>query len=94
MHHRNSARKRVVKVKLYGDPPEIGAALTAGAAQVGTLTSLSGHDGLATARIDRLVEAEATNQPVMAGATLVGLTLPVATEARPAIGDQVAHAQG
>ena len=92
VHHRNSARKRVVKVKVYGDPPEVGAALTAGPAQVGTLTSLSGHDGLATARIDRLAEAEAAKQPVLAGGTLVGLVLPIATEARPAIQDQVMNA--
>ena len=89
VHHRNAARRRVVKVKLYGDPPEPGAALTAGPAQVGMLTSVAGRDGLAAARIDRLAEAEAAKQPVMAGETLVGLTLPVATEARPAI-----HAEG
>ena len=85
VHHRNSARRRVAKVTLYGDPPEIGASLTAGSAQVGTLTSLAGRDGLAAVRIDRLAEAEAAKQPVMAGETLVGLSLPVATEARPAI---------
>jgi len=85
VHHRNSARKRIVKVHVYGDPPPIGADLTAGPAQIGTLTSLVGHDGLATARIDRLAEAEVAKLPVLAGETLVGIMLPAASDARPAI---------
>lgn len=93
VHHRNSARRRVAKVKLYGDPAPLGTTLTAGPAQVGTLTSVAGRDGLAAVRIDRLAEAEAAKLPVMAGETLVGLSLPVATAARPAIRDQVENAE-
>ena len=85
VHHRNSARKRVVKVHFYGDPPPVGSELSAGAAPIGTITSLSGHDGLATARIDRLAEAEAAHMPVLAGETLVGIALPSANDVRPAI---------
>ena len=89
VRHRNAARRRIVKVHVYGDPPPVGAALTAGPAQIGTLTSLAGRDGLATARVDRLAEAEAAKQPVLAGETLVGLTLPSASDVRPTI-----HAEG
>ena len=85
VHHRNSARRRVVKVKLYGDPPAIGAELTAGPTAIGTLTSLAGRDGLASVRVDRLAEAEAAKLPVMAGDTLAGLALPIASNVRPAI---------
>jgi folate-binding protein YgfZ len=78
VHHRNSARKRIVKVRFDGAPPEIGAALTAGPAQIGTLTSLAGHDGLASARLDRLAEAEAEKQPVHAGSAALHITPPAA----------------
>lgn len=79
VHHRNSARKRVVKVQFYGDPPANGSALTAGAMQIGRLTSQAGQEGLATARIDRLEEAAVANAPVLAADTLVGVTLPAAS---------------
>ena len=78
VHHRNSARKRIVKVRFDGPPPKIGAALTAGPAQIGTLTSLAGQAGLASARLDRLAEAEAENQPVHAGTALAEITPPAA----------------
>ena len=81
VHHRNSARKRIVKVRFDGPPPEIGAALTAGPAQIGTLTSLAGHDGLATARLDRLAEAAAENRAVHAGTALVAIIAPEASHA-------------
>ena len=76
VHHRNSARKRIVKVRFDSAPPEIGAALTAGPAQIGTLTSLAGPDGLASARLDRLAEAEAEGQPVHAGTAVAYVTPP------------------
>jgi folate-binding protein YgfZ len=79
VHHRKSARKRVVKVHFYGNPAPDGADLVAGTLQIGRITSQAGHDGLATARTDRLAEAEATSIPVMASETLVGITLPFAS---------------
>ena len=81
VHHRSTARKRIVRVRVHGEPPAVGAALTAGPAQIGTLTSLAGHDGLAGARIDRLAEAVADKQPVHAGDALVEVTLPEAAHA-------------
>ena len=79
VHHRGSARKRVVRVEFYGDPPPIGAALAAGDQRIGEVTSVSGRAGLAMARIDRLAEAESTKIPVLAGETLVGVSLPTAS---------------
>ena len=76
VHHRNSARKRIVKVHFYGDPAPQGSALVAGGLQIGAITSAAGTEALAMARIDRLAEAEASHAPVMAAETLVGITLP------------------
>ena len=83
VHHRNSARKRVVKVHFYGTVPEAGTQLRAGEAVLGTVTSLAEGEGLATARTDRLAEAEASKVPVTAGETLVGVTLPTASAVTP-----------
>ncbi len=77
VHHRGSARKRVVKLAFFGDPPAVDTALAAGTAQIGQVTSVAGRVGLAAVRIDRLADAESTSIPVLAGETLVGITLPV-----------------
>ena len=84
VHHRNSARKRVVRLHFYGTPPAPGTPLAAGEAALGTVTSLAAAEGLAAARIDRLAEAEANKVPVTAGETLVGVTLPAASAVTPA----------
>ena len=83
VHHRNSARKRVVKLQFYGAVPEVGAPLAAGETVLGTVTSLAGDVGLAAARTDRLAEAEASKVPVTAGETLVGVTMPSASAVTP-----------
>lgn len=79
VHHRNSARKRIVRLHFFGDPPPASAALTAGSTQIGQVTSVAAGVGLAMARIDRLAEAEASSAPVLAGETLVGVSLPAAS---------------
>ncbi len=76
VHHRKSARKRVVRIHFYGDPAPSGALLMAGPLRIGEITSLAAHEGLASARIDRLAEAGAANVPVTANETLVSVTLP------------------
>lgn len=83
VHHRSSARKRIVRLSFFGDPPVVGAALTAGTLQIGTVTSIAESTGLATARVDRLGEAESTNVPVLAGETLVGVSLPTKSHVTP-----------
>ena len=79
VHHRNSARKRIVKLHFYGAPPIPGTPISAGEAALGTVTSVIEGEGLAAARIDRLAEAELSKVPVMAGETLVGVTLPASS---------------
>lgn len=83
VHHRNSARKRVVKLHFYGDVPGPGASVAAGALAIGTVTSVAVDEGLAAVRIDRLAEAEAMKIPVTAAETLVGVTLPSASAVTP-----------
>lgn len=87
VHHRKSARKRVVRVHFYGAPVANGAELVAGSLRVGQITSLASHEALASARIDRLAEAEAASVPVMAGETLVAITLPAPSLVEPAASD-------
>ncbi len=76
VHHRKSARKRVVKIHFYGDPAPDGAELMAGPLRIGEITSCASHEALASARIDRLAEAASANVPVTANETLVAVTLP------------------
>ncbi len=83
VHHRKSARKRVVKVHFYGDPAPRGAELVAGPLRVGEITSRTAHEALASARTDRLAEAAAAGVPVTANDTLVAITLPVSDDAEP-----------
>ena len=83
VHHRKSARKRVVRLHCYGTPAVIGAAVQAGSVALGTVTSVSGSEALATLRIDRLAEAETTSTPVTIDDTLVAVSLPVAIGVEP-----------
>lgn len=76
VHHRNSARKRIVRLDFYGTPPTPGRELTAAARRIGQVTSIADNRGLATARTDRLRDAETSKVPVLAGETLVGVVLP------------------
>lgn len=76
VHHRNSARKRIVSLEFFGATPPVGTPLSAGDARLGEVTSVSGAIGLASARIDKLAEAKAHKAPVTAGDVLLSITLP------------------
>ncbi|WP_158808381.1 folate-binding protein YgfZ [Beijerinckia sp. L45] len=76
VHHRNTARKRVVRLNFYGDAPAVGATVEAAGTVLGALTSLAGREGLATLRIDRLADAEAARTPITVNETLVSISLP------------------
>ena len=76
VHHRSSARKRVMKVRFHGKPAEVGTELTAGATRIGLVTSRAGHEGLATVRTDRLQDTASAGLPVTAADTLVEITVP------------------
>ena len=78
VHHRGSARKRIVSVRFLGDCPPAGTELLAGNTRIGAVTSIAGRRGLASVRIDRLEEAAATGAALTAGDTLVEIMLPPA----------------
>ena len=75
MHHRGTARKRFVAVRGEG-LPEPGAAVTAGATNLGKLTSAVGDNGLALVRIDRAGEAMSRGEAIKAGETPIELFRP------------------
>jgi len=75
MHHRGTARKRFVAVRGRG-LPEPGAAITAGATNLGKLTSVASGKGIALVRIDRAGEALARGEAIKAGGIPVELIRP------------------
>ncbi len=76
MEHRGSARTRAVPVRYEGAAPAAGVAVTAGERQLGTMGSaLAGH-GLALLRLDRVAEALADGQPLLAGGVAIHLVKP------------------
>ncbi len=87
VHHRASARKRIVHVKFLGEPQAVGTELLAGEVRLGQLTSLAGHEGLASARIDRLTEVASAASPITVGGTLVEIRLAAARPVVPAVDD-------
>src|ERR1043166_1805392 len=73
VEHRGTARKRVVPVA-FEFAPEVGVAVMAGQIAVGTMgSSARGGRALAMLRLDRVAEAMAAGQPLIAG----GLALTV-----------------
>ncbi len=67
MKHRGEARKRIVRVRLNGEAPAPGAAVTDGELAVGVLGSSSGRHALALLRLDRVEEAKAAGRTLGAG---------------------------
>jgi folate-binding protein YgfZ len=76
MQHRGTARRRVLIVHGESPLPAPGAEITAGRRAVGTLGSVSGNDGLAIVRIDRVKDALDRGEPIMAGDVPVALSIP------------------
>jgi folate-binding protein YgfZ len=67
MHHRGTARTRVMGVDYADFAPEAGLAVTAGGKPVGTMGSSAAGRGLATLRLDRASDAAAAGIPLLAG---------------------------
>ncbi len=67
MQHRGTARRRIVKVHGDGELPESGSDVLAGEAKIGSLGSVSGRDGLAMLRLDRVAEALNKGVAITAG---------------------------
>lgn len=76
VHFRNSARKRILKVRFDGPTPEPGTPVMIGEASIGEVGSTLGSEGLATLRIDRLEEAKADGAAVTAGEARVEVSVP------------------
>ncbi len=73
MKHRGTARKRVARVKVLGEPPAPGTPVLDGELAVGTLGSSSGREALAMLRLDRVEAANAAGRGLSAGGVAVAL---------------------
>jgi tRNA-modifying protein YgfZ len=73
MEHRGNVRTRIVPVAYDGFAPDAGAAVMAGEKQVGTFGSSAGGRALAMLRLDRVEDALATSQVLVAGAVMLRL---------------------
>jgi tRNA-modifying protein YgfZ len=67
MHHRGTARTRIVRVSFEGAAPHPGSNITAGDKTVGTMGSSATGRGLALLRIDRVTEAREAGLPLAVG---------------------------
>ncbi|MGY5780661.1 CAF17-like 4Fe-4S cluster assembly/insertion protein YgfZ [Rhizobium sp. LEGMi135b] len=76
MHHRGTARRRVVIVNGSSELPPAGTELTVGSKPIGALGSTAGDMGLAIVRIDRAGEAIAEEVSIKAGDVDVTVSLP------------------
>ena len=75
VHHRGTARRRIVPVRFEGRAPAQGSDITVGEIGIGTMgTSVAGL-GLATVRTDRAAEAAALGAPAIADGVHLSLVL-------------------
>lgn len=80
MHHRGTARRRLLIAKGNIPLPPSGTPVMASGRPLGTLGTVRGKDGLAIVRIDRVKEATDTDVPILAGETAVELSIPQWTD--------------
>ena len=66
VHHRGTARKRIVQVGFDGPAPAPGSDITVGGITIGTMGTSAGARGLATVRLDRAADAAALGAPALA----------------------------
>jgi len=76
MHHRGTARRRLVIAKGESPLPPSGTDVTAAGRSIGTLGTVSGREGLALLRIDRAAEAAKEGVPILAGDVALALSVP------------------
>ncbi len=76
VHFRKSARKRIVKVHFNGPAPASGSDILFGQVSIGQIGSISGSEGLAMLRLDRLDDAKAAGVPLKAGEASLDVTVP------------------
>jgi tRNA-modifying protein YgfZ len=76
MEHRGTARTRAVPVRFAGAAPQAGAAIVAGDRQLGSLGSAADGNAIALLRLDRVTDALAHGETLMAEATPIHLIKP------------------
>ncbi|MVA99664.1 folate-binding protein [Nitratireductor sp. CAU 1489] len=76
MHHRGTARRRLLIARAASPLPAPGTSVTADGRAIGTLGSVAGGTGLAIVRIDRVKEAIDAGTTISAGAVGVTLEIP------------------
>lgn len=76
MQHRGTARRRVMIVAGEQSLPEPGTAVEAGGRPAGELGSVSGRNGLAIVRIDRVKDALDSGAAITAGSAAVECRIP------------------
>jgi tRNA-modifying protein YgfZ len=74
VHFRNSARKRILKVRFDGPPPLPGSEVMMGDVGIGHVGSTAGSEGLAMLRLDRLEDAKSAGIPLTAGEAALEVT--------------------
>lgn len=76
IEHRGTARTRVVPVAFDGFAPEAGTPVSAGGKTIGTIGSSARGRGLALLRLDRVADALAAGEPLVAGGIEMRLVKP------------------
>jgi hypothetical protein len=76
IEHRGTARNRVVPVAFDGFAPEAGTPVGAGEKNLGTFGSSAQGRGVAMLRLDRVADALAAGQPLVAGGVEMRLVKP------------------
>ena len=76
MEHRGTARTRIVRMRLDGSTPEVGAAVVAGDKSLGTMGSSAAGLGLALLRTDRTSDALDAGLNLTAGGLPLSLVAP------------------
>jgi folate-binding protein YgfZ len=76
MQHRGTARRRVLIARSEGPLPATGAEISAGGRVIGALGSVSGDEGLAVVRIDRVKDAMDRGDAIVAAGVPITLTIP------------------
>jgi hypothetical protein len=75
MHHRGTARKRIVIVE-GEEPLASGSGISAGSSLIGTVGSVAGNRALALVRLDRVEDAQAKGHTLAAAGCPVRLRVP------------------
>ncbi|UXM94385.1 folate-binding protein YgfZ [Bartonella sp. HY329] len=76
MHHRKTARRRILIAKSSFPLPQSGTSIEADSKPVGTIGSVNGVDGLAMVRIDRVKQAIDQAIPLIANGIEITLEIP------------------